>query len=132
MKSVLKIKNILDKIEGKISFNENLSKLSWFNIGGPAQVLFRPKNLRDLSLFLKTIDKEEKIKILGAGSNTLIREGGYEGIIIKLGSSFSRISLFNDKTFSNVTSIKEVHSRNAFGPKFMTNLGIVIDDNAVL
>ena len=98
MKSVLKIKNILDKIEGKISFNENLSKLSWFNIGGPAQVLFRPKNLRDLSLFLKTIDKEEKIKILGAGSNTLIREGGFEGIVIKLGNSFSNISLFDDRT----------------------------------
>jgi len=98
MKSVLKIKNILDKIEGKISFNENLSKLSWFNIGGPAQVLFRPKNLRDLSLFLKTIDKEEKIKILGAGSNTLIREGGLEGIVIKLGNSFSNISLFDDRT----------------------------------
>ena len=98
MKSVLKIKNILDKIEGKISFNENLSKLSWFNIGGPAQVLFRPKNLRDLSLFLKTIDKEEKIKILGAGSNTLIREGGFEGIVIKLGKSFSNISLFDNRT----------------------------------
>ena len=98
MKSVLKVKSILNKIEGKISFNESLSKLSWFNLGGPAKILFRPKNISDLSFFLKAIDKDDKIKILGAGSNTLIREGGYEGIIIKLGSSFSRISLFNDKT----------------------------------
>ena len=98
MKSVLKVKSILNKIEGKISFNESLSKLSWFNLGGPAKILFRPKNISDLSFFLKAIDKDDKIKILGAGSNTLIREGGYEGIIIKLGGSFSRISLFNDKT----------------------------------
>ena len=73
MKSVLKIKSILNKIEGKISFNESLSKLSWFNLGGPAKILFRPKNISDLSFFLKAIDKDDKIKILGAGSNTLIR-----------------------------------------------------------
>ena len=55
MKSVLKIKSILNKIEGKISFNESLSKLSWFNLGGPAKILFRPKNISDLSFFLKAI-----------------------------------------------------------------------------
>ena len=98
MKSAQKIKNILDKIDGKVSFNENLSKLSWFNLGGPAKILFRPKNISDLSLFLKSVDRDDEIKILGAGSNTLIRDGGYEGIIIKLGSAFSRISLFNENT----------------------------------
>ena len=98
MKSAQKIKNILSKIEGKVSFNENLSKLSWFNLGGPAKILFRPKNISDLSLFLKSIDRDDEIKILGAGSNTLIRDGGYEGIIIKLGAAFSHISLFNENT----------------------------------
>ena len=98
MKSVQKIKNILNEIEGKVSFNENLSKLSWFNLGGPAKILFRPKNISDLSIFLKSVDKDDEIKILGAGSNTLIREGGYDGIIIKLGSAFSHISLFNENT----------------------------------
>ncbi len=98
MKSAQKIKNILSKIDGKVSFNENLSKLSWFNLGGPAKILFRPKNISDLSLFLKSIDRDDEIKILGAGSNTLIRDGGYEGIIIKLGAAFSHISLFNENT----------------------------------
>jgi UDP-N-acetylmuramate dehydrogenase len=98
MKSAQKIKNILSKIDGKVSFNENLSKLSWFNLGGPAKILFRPKNISDLSLFLKSVDRDDEIKILGAGSNTLIRDGGYEGIIIKLGSAFSHISLFNENT----------------------------------
>ena len=50
---ISQINNIKSKISGKISFNENLSKLSWFNLGGPAKVLFRPKNLNELSFFFK-------------------------------------------------------------------------------
>jgi len=87
------IENIIKKISGKISFNENLSKFSWFNTGGPAKILFRPKSLQELSFFLKEIDKSIKIKILGVGSNTLIRDGGFDGVIIKFGKSFSHISL---------------------------------------
>ena len=98
MKLINQIKNISGKFNGKISFNEKLSKFSWFNIGGPAEVLFRPKNLRELSIFLKEIKGIKKIKVLGAGSNTLIRDGGFDGIIIKLGPSFSRISLFDPTT----------------------------------
>ena len=92
------IENLKNKISGKISLQENLSKHSWFNLGGPAKVLFRPKNLKELSFFLKEINKKSKIKVLGAGSNTLIRDGGFDGIIIKLGPSFSRISLFDPTT----------------------------------
>ena len=71
------IENIKGKISGKISFNESLSKLSWFNLGGPAKVLFRPKNLQELSIFLKEIKRVNEIKVLGVGSNTLIRDGGF-------------------------------------------------------
>ena len=92
------IENLKNKIAGKISFNESLSKLSWFNLGGPAKVLFRPKNLRELSIFLKEIKGTNEIKVLGAGSNTLIRDGGFDGIIIKFGKSFSHISLFDPNT----------------------------------
>ena len=89
------IANVKSKISGKISFNESLSKLSWFNLGGPAKVLFRPKNLQELSIFLKEIKDINEIKVLGSGSNTLIRDGGFDGIIIKFGKSFSHISLFD-------------------------------------
>ena len=57
----LEIENIKSKITGKISFNENLSKLSWFNLGGPAKVLFRPQNLQELSIFLKKIKENNEI-----------------------------------------------------------------------
>jgi len=93
-----KIENIKSKIDGKILFDENLSKLSWFNLGGPAKILFKPKSLNELSIFLKAIKGFEKIKVLGAGSNTLIRDGGFNGIIIKFGKTFSHMSLLNTET----------------------------------
>ena len=98
MELMSQIANVKNKISGTISFNENLSKLSWFNLGGPAKVLFRPKSLQELSLFLKEIKGIKKIKVLGIGSNTLIRDGGFDGIIIKFGNSFSHLSLFNSNT----------------------------------
>ncbi len=98
MNLTTQIENIKKKISGRISFNENLSKLSWFNLGGPASVLFKPKNINELSFFLREIKGEKNIKILGAGSNILIRDGGFDGIVIKLDKTFSHISLFNKNT----------------------------------
>ena len=98
MNLTTQVKNIKNKISGKILLNESLSKFSWFNLGGPANVLFKPKNINELSFFLKEIKGFEKIKVLGAGSNTLIRDGGFEGVIIKLGKSFSHTSLYNHNT----------------------------------
>ena len=99
------IKNLEKEISGTISFNEDLSRFSWFNLGGPAKVIFRPKNLKELSFFLKKISYSNSIKVLGAGSNTLIRDGGFDGIIIKLGKPFSHISLFDDNTIITGTPI---------------------------
>ena len=95
---ILHIKKLKNKISGQILFEENLSNYSWFNLGGPAKIIFKPKNLNDLSTFLKNTKGFDKIKVLGAGSNTLIRDGGFNGIIIKFGKSFSHISLFDENT----------------------------------
>ena len=96
MNLISTIREIKSKISGKILFDETLSKYSWFNLGGPAKIIFKPDNLKELSFFVKSINETNKIKILGAGSNTLIRDGGFNGAIIKLGKSFSHISLFNE------------------------------------
>ena len=98
MDLILQIKEIKKKFPGQILFDENLLKYSWFNLGGPAKIIFKPENLNALSLFLKNINGFGKIKVLGAGSNTLIRDGGFNGIIIKLGKSFSHMSLFDKNT----------------------------------
>ena len=104
MTIIEQINKIKKKLSGKILFSEDLSKYSWFNLGGPAKVIFKPKDLNELSFFLKNIKSNEKIQIIGAGSNTLVRDGGFDGIIIKLGKPFSRISLFDKNTIIAGTS----------------------------
>ena len=96
MNLISQIKELKNKISGEFQFDENLSKHSWFSLGGPAKVVFRPKTLNELSIFLKNIREFDKIRVLGVGSNTLIRDGGFNGIIIKLGKSFSHLSLFDE------------------------------------
>ena len=98
MKLISNIENIQKKISSKILLNEKLSKYSWFNLGGPAKVLFKPKNLEELTIFLKEINNHNKILVLGAGSNTLIRDGGFDGVVIKLGNSFSHLSKLDEET----------------------------------
>ena len=82
----------LEKIFGKnIYFDETLAKYSWFNLGGPAKILFKPDNTDQLIKFLKLTKDTLKINCLGAGSNTLIRDAGFNGAIIKLSPKFSYI-----------------------------------------
>ena len=77
--------------------NEKLSKYNWFNLGGPAKIFFKPNSEIDLKKFLeKYASKEKNIYILGAGSNTLFRDSGCNGIIIKLGKAFNYIKSLKD------------------------------------
>jgi UDP-N-acetylmuramate dehydrogenase len=80
------------KFEKKILIDENLSKYSWFNLGGPADVFFKPENIEDIIYFFEKV-KPQKFTIIGAGSNTLIRDGGIKGVTIKLSSAFSYAKL---------------------------------------
>ena len=90
-------KKIELKLGKKILLNEKLANYSWFNLGGPSEILFKPDNTDDIIFFLKEI-KPEKINILGAGSNTLIRDGGIKGITIKLSSKFSYLNFTSPNT----------------------------------
>ncbi len=92
--------DFLKKKFGKnLIIKEDLSKYSWFNLGGPADIFFRPENKDQLIKFLDIIKKNNyKIHILGAGSNTLIRDSGVKGVVIKLGSKFSNIKLLEKDT----------------------------------
>ena len=92
--------NELKKKFGKnIIFQERLSKYSWFNLGGPAKIMFKPESVEQLTNFLKYVNKSNdpmKITCLGAGSNTLIRDGGFNGVIVKLSSKFSYINILEE------------------------------------
>ena len=87
---------LINKLNSSISRDVKLSNYSWFNLGGPAEYLFKPKDKKQLIEFL-THNKKNKldITILGAGSNTLIRDKGIKGVVIKLGSGFTDIRLLD-------------------------------------
>jgi len=91
------IKEFSKKITSRFYFDYDLKKSNWFNIGGKTRVYFRPESLSDLALFLKKFGEKEKIYILGAGSNTLVKDGIFEGIVIKLGKNFSKVSLLTSE-----------------------------------
>ena len=96
MVKIDELKNFSEAIKGKLLFNYNLKKTNWFNIGGTAKVFFKPDSLNELISFIKKFKKKEKIFLLGAGSNILINDKTFNGIIIKLGKKFSNISLLSN------------------------------------
>ena len=93
MMTIDEIKKFSSEINSKIYFDHDLKKSNWFNIGGKTKVYFNPESLSDLVIFLKNFGDNEKIFILGAGSNTLKNNSTFDGIVIKLGKNFSNVSL---------------------------------------
>tara|TARA_B100001121_G_C18684367_1_gene620009 strand:+ start:905 stop:1816 length:912 start_codon:yes stop_codon:yes gene_type:complete len=90
-----KLKNLLKKFELDIIYNADLKKKNWFNIGGKAKVFFKARELKNLIDFLKILNGKENIHIIGAGSNILITDEVYDGVVIKLGENFNRLSVLN-------------------------------------
>ena len=89
---IIYLKKILKKFKKDIIFNADIKKKNWFNIGGKAKIFFRPAELKDLIEFLKILGNREKIHVIGAGSNTLITDEIFDGVIIKLGKNFNHLS----------------------------------------
>ena len=91
------LKNLLSDFDKDLIFECDLKKKNWFNIGGKAKVFYKADNLKELIKFLKKIQNHEKIFVLGAGSNTLISDKQFNGVVIKLSKNFNNISLLNNE-----------------------------------
>ncbi len=87
------LKDLLNEFGDNIKFECDLKKKNWFNIGGKSKIFYRADNLKDLINFLKKLDNKERLFILGAGSNTLITDNLFDGVVIKLSKNFNNISL---------------------------------------
>ena len=85
-------------IDGDIFFDQSIKNLNWFNIGGKTKIFFKPNSLKGLRDYLKLYASRGKIFVLGNGSNVLFDDNTYQGTIIKLGKSFSNISLLDNET----------------------------------
>jgi len=88
----------LPPVAGRIAVDAPLAPYTWLRVGGPADVLYLPRDEADLEGFLKALDPGVPITLLGVGSNTLVRDGGIEGVVIRLGREFAQIKTVSDDT----------------------------------
>ncbi len=86
------LKARMPDLRGRLTPNAPLSDITWFRVGGPAQVLFAPADEADLAHFLKNIGSNIPVFVIGLGSNLLVRDGGVPGVVIRLGRGFNEIT----------------------------------------
>ncbi len=92
-KTTLRLIDRLPKVRGRLIEDASLAKLTWFRVGGPAEVLFRPADEDDLVAFLAETPADIPITMIGVGSNLLVRDGGVPGVTIRLGEPFAQLGL---------------------------------------
>ena len=91
------LKELIPEFNNNLKLDYDLKKKNWFNIGGKTKAFYKADNLKELIKFLKKIQNHEKIFVLGAGSNTLISDKQFNGVVIKLSKNFNNISLLNNE-----------------------------------
>ena len=79
-------------LRGRLIANQPLAELTWFRVGGPAQVLFSPQDTEDLATLLAQLPAEVPVTVIGLGSNLIVRDGGVPGVVIRLGRGFSNVT----------------------------------------
>jgi UDP-N-acetylmuramate dehydrogenase len=90
---VADLKARMPALRGRLMANQSLAELTWFRVGGPAQVLFMPEDEADLADFLAHLPAEIPVVIIGLGSNLIVRDGGVPGVVIRLGRGFGEVKV---------------------------------------
>ncbi len=104
----------LPQVRGRILKDEPLAPFTWFRVGGPADVIFLPEDEADLAAFLKGLDPSVPVTPIGVGSNTLIRDGGVDGVVIRLGKAFGKVEPRGDhQIFAGAAVLDAVLAREA-------------------
>ncbi len=80
-------------LRGRLLSNQSLAELTWFRVGGPAQVLFMPEDEADLCYFLANLAGDIPVTVIGLGSNLIVRDGGVPGVVVRLGRGFNEIAV---------------------------------------
>ena len=116
----INLKDLIPEFSNNLKLDYDLKKKNWFNIGGKTKAFYKADSLKELIKFLKKIQNKEKIFVLGAGSNTLITDKQFNGVVIKLTNNFNNISLLNEDIViagSAVTdkSLSEFAMENSLG-----------------
>jgi len=83
----------LPPVRGRVTRDAPLGGLTWFRVGGPAEVLFRPADAEDLAQFLAALPDDVPVTVIGVGSNLLVRDGGVPGVVVRLAGPFAAIDV---------------------------------------
>ena len=117
----------LPDVRGRYQENVDLSGQTWFRVGGPAEVVFRPADAEDLAAFLRGKPENVPVTVIGVTSNLLIRDGGIPGVVIRLGKGFNQISFGADMVTAgaavlDVTLAKAALAEGRAGLAFMSGI----------
>ncbi len=103
----------LPSVRGTLTTHRNLADLTWMRVGGPADVLFQPADMDDLSAFLAALDPSVPVFPMGVGSNLIVRDGGISGVVIRLGRGFNQISIDDDRVVAGAAALDAHVARKA-------------------
>jgi UDP-N-acetylmuramate dehydrogenase len=95
----------LPTVRGRLTEGSSLANVTWFRVGGPAEVLFKPADLEDLRYFIANKPADVPVTLLGVGSNLLVRDGGIPGVVIRLGRAFAEIRVEDNRVFAGAAAL---------------------------
>ena len=115
------------QVRGRLRGAVALAPLTWFRVGGPAEILFRPADIEDLAAFLAACPADIPVMPLGVASNLLIRDGGLKGVVIRLGGEFARVRFDGDRVIAgagalDLTVAEEACSAGLAGLEFLSGI----------
>lgn len=117
----------LPNVRGRYQSKAVLSKLTWLQVGGPAEVLYRPADLIDLQNFLAALTDDVPLTVIGVGSNLLVRDGGIPGVVVRLGDGFTNVSVNGEYVTagagaSNLRLAKAARDASIGGLEFLSGI----------
>jgi UDP-N-acetylmuramate dehydrogenase len=98
----------LPLVRGRLTADAPVGKQTWFGVGGPAEVLFRPADLADLAGFFTAVPPRVGVTVIGVGSNLLVRDGGIPGVVIRLGRGFAGIEIERDDVRAGAAALDRI------------------------
>ena len=103
----------LPNVRGTLTANRPLADLTWMRVGGPAEVLFQPADLDDLTTFLGALHETVPVFPMGVGSNLIVRDGGIRGVVVRLGRGFNAIDVVGDEVVAGAAALDAHVARKA-------------------
>ncbi len=111
------LKSNMPQLRGRLMANQSLAAMTWFRVGGPAQILFTPEDEEDLAYLLKNLPAEIAVTVVGLGSNLIVRDGGVPGVVIRLGRGFNEMTVEGNRirTGTGVPDVKVARTAQEAG-----------------